>query len=190
MKPCRKRRKQITWLAIEALDTVQAAELERHLHECIGCRGYFDEIRLVQQRVSSLPSLVSSQGAAELSAVQGREVIRETTSHRRHNYFPRFQFSHQLQWLLALSGSGLAALIFFFTRSEPAHVTAPRPGVLIEISHNPAPPDLLPSFAHYRAVGIQSLDRLDDLLAQQAQKAPHSLPCPTAGTLDLANLPD
>ena len=72
MKPCRKRRKQITWLAIDALDTAQAAELDRHFQECIGCRGYFEEIRLVQQRVSSLPSLVSSQNAAEAFSGSGR----------------------------------------------------------------------------------------------------------------------
>jgi hypothetical protein len=191
MKPCRKRRKQITWLAINALDTAQAVELDRHFQECSGCRGYFDEIQRVQQRVSLLPSLVASQSAAELSPVRDGGHIRQPTRYRRHEYSPRFQVSQRLGWLLALSGAGVAALILWFTAPEQVHP----PGhsgaaVTTEISSTRVALDSLPTFAHYRAIGIQSLDRLDDLLAQQAQKAPHSPLCPTAGTLDPANLPD
>ena len=74
-------------------------------------------------------------------------------------------------------------------RNEPVCPARVRP-CQSKSSSSRAARDFLPSFAHYRAIGIQSLDRLDDLLAQQAQKAPHSLPCPTAGTLDFADLPD
>src|SRR4051812_44692136 len=112
MKPCRKRRKQITWLAINALGTAQAAELDQHLHQCNACRGYFEEIRRVQQRVSLLPSLVSSQTAAELSPPHDSRLIRLSTSHR--DYFSRSELSHRLGWLLPLSGAVIVALVVLF----------------------------------------------------------------------------
>src|SRR5690349_516552 len=57
MKPCRKNRKPIVWLVMEALEEPAATALSVHLETCEGCRGYRDEILSVTQQVRSIETL-------------------------------------------------------------------------------------------------------------------------------------
>jgi hypothetical protein len=189
MKPCRKNRRKITWLVMDALNPAEAAELVSHIGICDGCRLYRDEILKVKHCVSALQLLNPANALeTEVFDVERTGSLLERTLKAnlpKRSPFPSFR------WSVGVS----AACVFALALLLVVNLERPRP---IERSsrhlaqHAPrvASGELLPSFANYRAIGNQSLDRLDQLLTQQSLR-PLSVPQPpTAGSLGLPRLQD
>ena len=60
MKPCRKYRKQVVWLAAAALADGEARALRAHLETCAGCRAYLAEISHVTERLAAAGAIRKS----------------------------------------------------------------------------------------------------------------------------------
>jgi hypothetical protein len=182
MKACRKNRKNITWLVMDALSPENAAGLVTHIDRCEGCRLYRDEILSIKQRVHALQDLTpESPLDSEMLAVPR---LAQTNPPKRA---PRLAFA----WTVAGAVTCLVALVFV-RMSSLDH----SPSVQTN-SHNAGQPaasvasrDLLPSFATYRTIGNQSLDRLDQLLTLQSHSSRSAPQPPTAGSLGVPTLED
>lgn len=186
MKPCRRNRKLIVWLAMDALSDPAAEELRAHLRICEPCRRYLDEISVVKQRLESISAPVGSR-ALSLGAPASRRRVPLSKRARRdaHSDSP-------LNWRLALPALcaiALAMLVSSVLMRHPIPPASP-PGQTKAISTPRFPADLPPTLANYRAIANQSLDSLDQLLTSQARK-PVPAPAPfTAATLALVNAGD
>src|SRR5690349_16698594 len=61
MKPCRKNRKPLAWLALGALEAERGRRLRAHLETCPGCRRYLEEISTVSHKLQAVESEVDFQ---------------------------------------------------------------------------------------------------------------------------------
>src|SRR5678810_581820 len=100
MKPCRKNRKQIAWLVMDALDSSEAV-LNRHLQQCEGCRGYRLELSRVKQRFSS-PELLT-MAEVPLRELPFRKVRSRTLTRKLAGGTPALP---GLNWRLGLPALG------------------------------------------------------------------------------------
>jgi hypothetical protein len=181
MKPCRKNRKPIVWLVMEALEEPAATALSVHLETCEGCRGYRDEILSVTQQVRSIETLAqpSLDYAYRKSPVQ-RPAARRSSS-----------FTLIRDGLRTSAGRRFAvplfcafAIIVFLVAVYVRHPADSHSFAQLQVTKLPNPPtDLSPSIANYHTIANESLDQFDDLLTRQAK---HASPPPkpfTVGTL-------
>jgi anti-sigma factor RsiW len=167
MKPCRKNRKQIAWLVMDALDSSEAAVLNRHLQQCEGCRGYRLELSRVKQRFSS-PELLT-MAEVPLRELPFRKVRSRTLTRKLAGGTPALP---GLNWRLGLPALG-AIIVGILAFSALVRRPVPPPDRLDQANSVAAPSPsaaLLPTLGNYRAVANQSLDELDDLLARQSKR--------------------
>jgi hypothetical protein len=191
MKPCRKNRKQIVWLAMDALDAAKAAELRAHFQRCEGCRLYFAEIAHLKQTLAvtgCAPEIEASESLHRriMSAFRANQ-----TRTAREPKFPGLWGLHTT-WrtaVPAVCAVGIALVIL--AAAVWRHNNYPLAPTQTYLIRTPkVNTDILPTIANYRAVANQSLDELDELIAQQAKKPVPAPPRFTATTLALSNLPD
>jgi len=169
MKPCRKNRKPLAWLALDALEVVHARKLRAHLETCAGCRRHLEEISTVTQSLRAAEAEPDVQAPNSfhrrvLAAVRAEEL----TPRWRAQLAPGL-----LNWRVALPLTcGIALLLLalsnFFPHpkaNSPSAITAQLvpPGVSRNI-------DLSPTLSNYELVANQSLEKLDELLNRQASK--------------------
>lgn len=175
MKPCRKNRKLIAWLVMDALEAAEAAELARHLQTCEACRRYREEISFVKQTVSSLELMPGLVDVKKRTYRHESRVSRAANRESRPLGLPL--------WRLALPAIVIVmfGLLVFSELERQRGVPPPVPA-----QSGPAT-DLPPTLANYRAIANQSLDELDELLARQGQRP---VPSPSARTLASLNVPD
>ena len=160
MKPCRRNRKLIAWLVMDALEASETAQLNQHLRNCEGCRQYRREISMVKHRIAS----IDTRGALP----SRRSVSRLPQIKKLTSGAPALQ---GLNWRFALSAVCaimLGILIFSVLMRRSAAPSVPHPSNFVT-SENPSA-DLLPTLGLYRAVANESLDELDDLLARQGKR--------------------
>ena len=175
MKPCRKNRKLIAWLVMDALDTAEAAELARHFQTCEPCRRYREEISFVKQTVSSLELMPDLVDVKNWSYSHENRVSRAAN---QESPSPGLPF-----WRLALPALVIVVFgLLVYSELERQRVIAPA----VPVQSGPAT-DLPPTLANYRAIANQSLDELDELLARQGQRP---VPSPSARILASLNVPD
>lgn len=182
MKPCRRNRKHITWLALGALNAQASQGLRAHIEQCAGCREYLDEISRVTHRLSGRDSLPQVQASDEF-----HERLLNTLRVDQTEWLPVLQPARAIKQRLrmGLSLVGAAAAVLLLVSIFWRHAATPRPSplpVLADASSSKSG-DLAPTVSNYQMVANQSLEKLDELLTRQANRhhAPGSVY--TASTL-------
>jgi hypothetical protein len=182
MKACRKNRKNIAWLVMDELSRDEAAGLVTHIDRCEGCRVYRDQILSVKKRVHALQDLTPESSLDSEILAMPRPAQTNPP-----NRAPRLAFA----WCLVGAVTCVLALVSILMSSLNHSPSVQRNS---HHSGQPAPRvssrDLLPTFATYRTIGNQSLDRLDQLLTQQSHSSRSAPQPPTAGSLGVPNLED
>jgi len=200
MKSCRKNRKPIVWLAMNALDAAQAEVLRDHLRRCEGCRQYLEEISMVKHNLGgghSIPEIEAPESLHKriVLALRASQPKRPQTS--ALEFFQRMD----LRWRAAVAALALVALSTivlsnlhhagdrFSAPTTPQHAQGPATPQPAQAVNSDSKVDLPPTIANYRAVANQSLDELDELLTRQGKKP---IPTPPAirATLALVNMTD
>ena len=184
MKPCFRNRKLIAWLALGELDAPRAEALYAHMRHCPGCRCYLEEMSAVAGCLDAGPAEPELEPSASFHRkLLGRLRREETPS-------AWAVLSARLNWRLALPALGAAALLLLMLSMYPAVRTPP-----VRVSHLAALPptfahDLSPTVANFERAAGGSLDKLDDLLTQQARQHLPSAPNFTAAFVPSAGASD
>jgi anti-sigma factor RsiW len=205
MTPCRKNRKLITWLALDALEPEPARALRAHLHTCDRCRSYFAEISNVTETLAAAG--VSRQSSSETSATFQPKAAsplllpRATPSPRlgcRTPPKPEWRTPasklHAIlfNWRIALPAFGAIAIttiILLLSLSLP-HPSAPaqKGAAPLRTANWQPKPALAPTIFNYELVANRSLEQFDDLLTRQGIRNPP--PVPRSSSLSLIDSSD
>lgn len=169
MKPCRKNRKRITWLALGALESAQELTLRAHFETCAGCRRYLEEI-------SSLAvGLETAETETDIATSESfhRRVLSALAAEEPAGKEPAPLLHWLWNWRVAVPAlcatAGVICVLLHFVQRPGAslsgtttvHVVAPT-------SHRQV--DLLPTLANYEMVANRSFDQFDELLTRQANR--------------------
>ena len=186
MKPCAENRKLLVWLALDALDKGQARDLRSHVEACEGCRTYFEEISNVTDRLSA------EEGEPTLLATQAfhRRVSAEVhTSSFAWRTLRAPVLAQELSRRLAMPAIAAACLVLvlFVVMRDPRTV---RPSPTPAVRSPAAERELTPTVANYQRVANDSLEKLEAVLNQQANRRPPSAPIYTASIVTVERLED
>jgi anti-sigma-K factor RskA len=165
MKPCSHNRKQIAWLALNALDAPKATVLREHLVGCEGCRRYWDEISNVTQRLAA----ATPDSALAASASFRRKVANKLEQVGSPSALESWFRGSLANWRVAMPVTAVlvlavAVIAAVLRRPQPLAPTG-QPAVA-SISGQ----DLAPTIANYQAVAHQSLEQLSALLTEQGNR--------------------
>lgn len=193
MKPCSKNRKLIAGLALGALNAEAAATLRQHLANCDGCRCYFNGLSKVTATLSAaeMKSDIQATESFHRRVVAG---VRAQEARPMGQTMREFFRATLLEWRVAVPVvCGLAVLLvlgwFLIPRQQPeAPVPAPS-SAQIASEHN-READFVPTVGNYQMVANQSLESLDELLTEQANRKVPSAPLYTASALATGNISD
>jgi hypothetical protein len=171
MKPCSRNRKQIAWLALDALDAGKTAALREHLGHCEGCRRYWEEISNVTERVSA----AAPDSALEPSVSFHRRVVNKLPA-----VGPGSVLENLAAWLRGPMLNGrvalpaiavlVIALVALIAPRHPPAFSPPAPPMVQMGSVTGSGSDLAPTVANYQVIANQSLKKLDELLTRQGNK--------------------
>jgi hypothetical protein len=190
MKPCRRNRKRIAWLAIGALEGPAARDLRAHLEVCEGCRRYFAEISNAAEILAATaitPDIETSESFhRRVSGVLKAEAL---PSRKRGMEFLR---AVSLRWrvaapALAAMVLGCAILSQFRHHANPSTF---RPAVAPVTQPAYTRSETRPSIRNYQLAMNRSLDELDELLTKQAKSNPSFGPIYRASASALGDGPD
>jgi hypothetical protein len=188
MKPCRKNRKQITWLALDVLDSQKAAALLDHLAQCESCNRYWEEISGLTERLA-VARQVSDIEVSTSFHRQVSEKLRADESRSVRENLPACLCWLTPNWRIAtpaIATLGIA-LLMVVGMQHPAAPTPPVPSIDQAASSSRSGIDLAPTIANYRIAASQSFEKLDELLLRQGNKPLPPAPIYTASGLILAN---
>jgi hypothetical protein len=188
MKSCAKNRKLIAWLAVDALDAAQAAEIRAHLETCEECRRYLQEVSNVRQKLATTEVRSDIQASEAFhQRVLGAFKDQETGS--AWQAVAAQLRASMMNWRVALPVIAAAVVMiaaFSLVMRRPA--VTPGPPVTGQIATAPkGKSDLDPTISNYQMVANRSLDNLDDLLTRQANRNPSPTPIYTASALARVN---
>lgn len=184
MKPCRKNRKPIACLALNALEPQAARALREHLHHCDGCRSYLAEI-------SHVTATLASAGAAPQAGVEpspafhasiARALRQSPAAGARVNWqdLGSNLLAILSQRRVAWPAFGVVALVILLVLVFPSrpHRTVPARPEIAALPRGDREPkaDLAPTISNYELVAGKSLEQLDDLLTRQSLRNPPPLP--------------
>jgi len=186
MKPCRKNRKPLTWLALEELDAPRAQTLREHLAMCEGCHQYLAEI-------SSVTAKLSAQ--EPVSYIKASATFHKKIAARLQDNEPNSAWEiamanlTRLSWRVATPA--VAALLVVLVvvaiqRQQPAIPSHCQLAAKI-IASPDLPRDLSPTFANYQRVANESPEKLDQLLTEQGNQNLSASPIYRASTRLPAN---
>src|ERR1039458_5892015 len=187
MKPCAQNRKLIAWLASNALDAGQTRQLQAHLETCEGCRRYLAEISKVTKKLVA-PETNSNVQASESFHRKVAAKFRAAKPDSLGEILAAYFRGTLLNWRVALpaiAGLVIVGITVATWRQPPEVSSSPRAGTQTAPVSD-ADNDLAPTIANYQRVANQSLDKLDELLTRQGNRALPSMPIYTASTLALA----
>ena len=187
MKPCLNKRKRIAWLALGELDAGQAQDLHAHLENCAGCRAYLKEISDVTEQLAAaqIESVVRASESFHQQVV-GRLRAEATAS--VWETVSALLRGPLLNWRVALPVVGATAVVIavlFFVVPRPGVRSPEQTGPQAVSSPKPKR-DPQPTIANYQMIANQSLEKLDELLTRQSNRALPPMPIYTASTLALA----
>src|SRR5215471_13636642 len=108
MKPCPAYRKQIAWLAANALDASTTAAVHEHLQRCEPCRCYWKEMSLLSDRLVSAPdsNIAASESFHRRVAKRLQPVEAESVSAN-----PLSWFRQLMSWRIELSSASAVAIV-------------------------------------------------------------------------------
>ena len=183
MKPCSKNRKLIAWLAADALNAGQATALRDHFTHCEGCRGYWEEISNVTQKLKAAPPAFNLEASASFHRRVAERLKSVEPGSVREN-FTGWLRGMLLDWRVAVPATAALVIAVIVLVAPPRSPTAavPVPPTVQATLPSKSGKVLSPTLANYQMVASQSLDKLDELLIQQGSK-----PLPPVPALDLAN---
>jgi len=189
MKPCRKNRKLIAWLAINALDPKKERELRAHLETCPGCRLYLKEISGVAQH------LQTAETRADIRAHESfhQNVLSSLRANPKARQAELAWLGRVLSWDLALPLIGgmtlvIVSLTSFINRPGPSRSVQTMPPAVSSTAKLDL--DLQPTLSNYQMAANQSPDVLDELLTKQAQRVSSPAPIYVEKTFLLRTLFD
>jgi anti-sigma factor RsiW len=171
MKVCTKKRKRIVELALDALESGPAQELQKHLESCAGCREYLAELSRLNNRLHVAGEGDSSE-ASDAFHERVMRALRDETAPSGYAAVVAWLQEARLVWRVAVAGLGglavaiAAWLVLAGHPGAPSTASAPAP---TPVSHELGA-ELPPSVANYRIAANRSLEQLDDLLTQQANR--------------------
>lgn len=191
MKPCRKNRKPIAWLAVDALEARAARQLRAHLESCEGCRAYLSEISAVTRKLSDPELTPEIQATAAFHRKVHNALLARNAGFEWSNLLRPLRLT-ALNWRMALPLAGAAAVAVLILSGLLRDSAGPAPGSRHThiISTSTTSSDLPPTLANYQMLASHSLEELDDLLTRQANRAPPPTSIYTASTLAATTGPD
>ena len=173
MKPCSKNRQLITWLALDELDAAQARELRAHFENCEECRAYWIEISNVAEKLTAVemaPEIQPSRSfhqelMGRLRAGEAESVWATLTSQLRGSL---------LNWRFTVPALALVAVLIAVLpfHERPVGIASSLKSEARVVSPVGPKGDLPPTIANYQTIANQSLEKLDELLTQQASRNP------------------
>jgi len=173
MKSCSKNRQLITWLALDELDASQARELRAHFENCEECREYWIEISNVAEKLTAVETAPEVQPSRSFhQELMGRlrageaESIWETLASQLRGGLLNWRLVVPVLALVAVLG----AVLPFHER--PTGIAPSLKSQARVVSPVRPKGDLPPTIANYQTVANQSLEKLDELLTQQASRNP------------------
>jgi hypothetical protein len=172
MKPCRKNRKLLAWLALGNLDDKQATVLRDHVATCDGCRCYLDELGKVTASISTAGINTDIVATASFH----RRVVNAVKAEERSvgATIEGFLRGTLLNWRVVLPTLGGIAVVLVIglvlTYGHRSEVPVPTfSSAQNGMPHN-SDADFRPTIANYQMVVNQSLEKLDQLLTEQGSK--------------------
>lgn len=184
MSSCRKNRKPIAWLVMEALPQAEAAKLREHLRGCESCRRSYEELLRVTGDLKSMQILAEApapeRGSDPVQVRHRMEALAPSRTERSWDAAgsaPRraLLVPALLRWRVALPvgcalGLALLSLSVLERRSSPAPPASSGANAVHAHQAPPAPTDLPPTIGNYHLIANQSLDDLDQLMTRQAKQ--------------------
>ena len=165
MKPCKKNRKLIAWLAVDALDVEQARELRSHVRTCPGCLEYWQEmLSIAQDHLATSTTLPVMPGSDSFHEKLDRKILTD-----RARLFPASGMELLRRCLSdwrTLAVTGAVALVLVIVSRAPnrqGDVPQREPfSPIVSIVD-----DLEPTLNRYWIAANTSLETLNQLLAEQ-----------------------
>jgi anti-sigma factor RsiW len=190
MNVCRRKRKAIALLAVNALAGEPARQLRSHLETCPGCRQYLAEISYVGERIrgADVESIEASHAFHRklLTALRRQEASSETCATTLQTLLSNWRVGVALS--LILFATAAVVMLRFGQHQVPSSMPSERlTGAGISSG---TPKDVEPTISNYSSVANRSLDQFDELLTQQANKHFASYPVYTAGGVSDPSLVD
>jgi anti-sigma factor RsiW len=188
MKPCSNNRKQITWLALAELDAGSEKSLREHLAGCEACRGYFEEISGVTEKLAAAEPDTSVQ-APDFFHQRLTEKLRAAESSSMVEDVMAWIARMMPGWRVALPGMAVVLLGVFvaMSRRQPSDdAVAPPPAIAVVTLSSPES-DTAPTMGNYQMIASQSLDKLDEVLTREGNERLPSAPVYTASMSKLAD---
>jgi|ERR1051326_61301 anti-sigma factor RsiW len=175
MKPCKKNKRLLAWLAADALDDPRSRVLRQHLATCPGCEAYWKELLMVCRSHST-----AAEAAPQLqtsASFHARLVRRIQEDQRRPIALVVVEILER--WLPVrrglISGTAITLLVMgaVLLRSS-FHPTAvpPNPAASVPVASMAAAEtvNLQPTLSNYRMAAKRSLEALDELLTIQSAR--------------------
>jgi len=183
MKPCPKNQEAIALLAMEALEVQRARELRAHLAECAACRCYLGEISSVAGTLRAGEPEPSGQPTTAFH----RNVVSALAATQRDSAGEMLlaKIWFLVNRRLALPALTAAALVItaLWVAAPRVDKPAPTPLAVRAVTKPELKTNLEPTFSNYEMAARQSLDKLDELLTEQANRNPASPAVYTAAWL-------
>jgi len=184
MTPCGKNRKAIAWLAVGALDARQARELRAHFETCAHCRGYWNEMSRVTEKLAAAEENPQVEaGGAFRQKLAGK--LRAAESPLAGNAFSAYLVRMFPGWRIAIpvgAAVALTALGITVAQRYPA-VSPGLPMAVIKVESPRLGAEISPTMGNYEMAASESLDKLDELLTRQGGRVTASTPVYTAAML-------
>jgi hypothetical protein len=170
MNACKDKRKLISELALGALAPGEAQALQAHLESCVGCREYLGEVSQLSARLRAIAK-GSDIEATEAFHQRLMRAVRNAGAKSKWEAIAGKLRVGPISWRWASGLGGMAVVVTFvlllFSRpSEVQRASVPGPPQ----TNQKLDGELSPSVANYRIAANRSLEQLDELLTQQANK--------------------
>jgi anti-sigma factor RsiW len=169
MKPCRRNRKRITWLAVDALDAAEAQKLREHIETCDECRCYFEAMTRLAERVESAqpgpePGFSQRLHRRVLGALRSRQQRAGILSGLMNRMQPGWRFG-------LIGATAIAvAIVALLALQRPSHSVPVRPEHPQTTRPEVAGVDVDPTVANYRIAANHSFEQMDRLLQREANR--------------------
>jgi anti-sigma factor RsiW len=182
MNVCRRKRKEIVLLAVNAMAGEPARELRSHLESCPGCRQYLAEISNVSERIRGAEVENGTEASPAfhrkvVAALRGQKARPETLATTVQALLSRWRVSVPVSLVLLAAA---AVLMLRSGKHQPSSSMPDDRSVGAAVSSGAAK-DVEPTISNYSAVANRSLEQFDELLTQQANKHFARYPVYTAG---------
>lgn len=172
MKVCAKNRKALAWLTLGALETREAQVLRAHVASCAGCRGYLQEMEHVAENLRAAKAPHEIEPSPFL-----RRRVRQAL--RKDRQRPSFSWRVASPALVAMA---FLWLILPRIRTVAPPAPAPQPVAAIR--------NFDPTILNYQMAANQSLEKLDNILTEQGNRALPATPIYRAGSFPDGNTAD